>query len=227
MENEVREVTYISISLIIVAIILGFISFGLGIKQDMAASRNEAIAAKDEVSEHREYNMYNAKTISGDDAIELIRQKYDSGVSVFVDYRTNDSTGGEVGASEVSHTCPYCLGNSGDHRLYNLDMYILHKDLEETYNYFALSANSTATSRNDLRNWYKSADKFRAYLVYNSEDPVKYYNDIMQEFYTTFSGSAGNEDDVISCLDSCVKQFSPSATVSGVILINYKTLGLA
>lgn len=222
MENEVREVTYISIGLILVAIVISFISYCLTVKGEVAGYRNQEIRSNENIEQFREYNAYDEKTLIGDEVIELIRDKYDSGISIFVDYRANISTGDIVDTDLV---CDYCSA-TGNHRIYNIDNYIDHFKAPSDYNYFALAQNAVSAERNDMRNWYPSDTKYRAYLVYNSFDVIDYYTSLIDHFEMVKSGYPATELGYTEALDSGVKDFGPNATVSGIVLISYHTLEL-
>lgn len=225
MENETREVTYLGVSLMIVAMVIGFIVYGLGLTNKMAQARNSEVVANDKIEEYREYNAYDGQTLIGDDVIELIRQKYDSGITLFVDYRQNDSLGEVVDFVE-NKDCPYCAGKSGDHRLYNMDMYLLHKNAPSEHNYFQLAINAVSAERNDLRNWFPSQSKYRAYLVYNSDDPIKYYDKLMDNYDAVKGGYPATESGKLEALDSGIPPINPNYRVTGIVLISYTTLGI-
>jgi hypothetical protein len=235
MENETREVTYLSVSLIIMALVLSFIMYGLSTIHLMSGTRNDEVAANDKLEQYREFNAYDKKTILGDDVIELIRQQYDSGIDIFVDKRSNASTSQTVNAtsngiatdSTPNCRCIYCKNKGGDHRIFNLSNYLIHKNLSSEYNYFSIEANATNATRDDMRNWFPPDSKYRAYLVYNGDDVKTYYNALIANFNIEKNHGYGvGEDGYIRALDSGVREIDPSAVVTGIILINYTTLGL-
>lgn len=223
MENEVREVTYLSIGLILVAIVLSFIAQGMSIKNNIAETRNSQLRSNESIEQYREFNAYNATTLIGDEVIELIRQKYDTGISLFVDYRENKSTNEVVDSNE---TCVYCDDKDGNHRLYNLDNYLSHATAPSDYNYFTLAQNAVGAERNDMRNWYPSVSKYRVYLVYNSYDVEKYYTHLIDNFATEASRYVDTESGKLQALDSGEMNFGLNAEVTGIVLISYKTLGI-
>lgn len=222
MENEVRDVTYLAVGLILAAIILGFISYGMGLQSRIATARNAEIRSHESIEQYREYNAYDGKTLIGDEVIELIRAKYDSDINIFVDYRANISTGDVVDGDD---TCPYCSA-TGNHRMYNLDNYTDHADAPSDYNYFTLAQNAISAERNDLRNWYPSTSNYRAYLVYNSVDIETEYNNIMSNYYSVKNSYPDTELGQLEALDSGVSHSYPGDEVSGIILISYHTLSL-
>lgn len=225
MENETREVTYLGVSLMIIAMVIGFIVYGISLTNKMAQARNTEIVANDKIEEYREFNAYDGHTLIGDDVIELIRQKYNSGITIFVDYRQNDSIGEVVDFAE-NKTCAYCNGKDGDHRLYNTDMYLLHKKAPSENNYFQLAVNAVSAERNDLRNWFPSQSKYRAYLVYNSDSAVKFYEKLMDNYDRVKGGYPATENGKLEALDSGVPPMNPNYRVTGIVLISYTTLGI-
>ena len=224
MENETREVTYLAVSLILISVVLGFISFGLGLMTKMSDTRNSQLAANERLEDFRSFNAYDSQTIIGDEAIELIRQHYDSGVTIFVDYRKNEVSNKIVNASN-NRTCSYCSGKGGDHRIYNEDMWLLHRAAPDNINYFFLSTSAVPEDGNDMRNWFKSKTKYRCYLVYNSQDPKEFYNELMNH-YDAVKGSASTETAKLMALDSGVKPVDPSSRITGIVLVSYVTLGI-
>jgi hypothetical protein len=239
MENETREVVYISISLILLAMVLSFISFGLNMTHKISQARNEQVTANEKIQEYREFNAYNAQTIIGDEAIELIRDKYDTGITVFVDYRKNTSTGSTVGATTAATnpetaktsktTCSSCTSKSGDHRIFNYDEYLTHLDGSSDLNYFLLAYNSTSKTKDDMRNWFPTTAKYRCYLIYNAEDPVEYYYNLMTRYKSLLGTSTygTSNEGKLAALDAAATQGSAIDTISGVCLVSYETLGIS
>ena len=228
MENETREVTYLAISLMLAALVLSFIVYGLSITRHVSGVRNDEISANQRIEQYREYNLYDGQSLYGDDVIELIRSKYDSGVDIFVDYRINASAGNAIVSSGSGTKCSYCNSISEyDHRFYNRKMYFAHIDASEnTPNaYFALDANATGSTRYDLRNWFPTKNRYRAYLVYNNDNIKEYYDEMMLQ-YRASSASYSSEEGKLNLLDSLERPHNPSAQVTGIMLISFITLGI-
>lgn len=224
MENEVREVTNISISLILLAIVIGFISYCIKVTHQAANIRNNEITSNEKIEQFREYNGYDCRTLIGDDAIELIRLKYDSGVTIFVDYRRNISSGSVV--NETDNKCANCTSYEEDHRFFDYNMYFLHKDGADDINYFKVAENNISTNRDDLRNWFPSTSSYRAYLVYNSENPVNVYQRMIDNYDTVKGGYPNTNEGKLEALDSGQYKNTAGSEVTGVILISYNTLGI-
>lgn len=227
MENETREVTYLALSLMMIALVIGFISYGLGITRRVSAERNTEIAANEKIEQYRKFNAYDCKTLFGDDVVELIRMYYDSTVVIYADYRENVSTGDKVGleftntaANQVSHglTCSNCVAPiEQDHRYFSSTTYINHVNTLDDY--ISLDINNTGEDRDDLRNWFPTDSKYRAYLVYNNEDIENYYWQLINSYVTN-----KNVLDTETALDKGKHSVNPSSEVTGIILINLKNV---
>lgn len=224
MENETREVTYLAVSLMIIALVIGFITYGFGITNKMANARNNEVLANEKIEQYREFNGYDGQSLIGDDVIELIRAKYDTGTEIFVDYRKNVSSGDVV--SGADQNCNYCKAAGGDHRMYDLEHYILHSKAPDDYNYFLLNANAVGIVRNDLRNWFPTETTYRAYLVYNSQEPVEFYNALMDNYDSVKNSYPATEQGKLQALDSGIKPMDPNWEVTGIVLVSYTTLGI-
>lgn len=214
MESETRELTYLAMSLIILAMVIGFISYGLSLSRKVAASRNDEIYTNEKIEQYREFNAYDHKTLFGDDIVELIRMEYDSGVCIFVDYRKNMVNSAIV---QSGTRCTRCMGKSYDHRYFSLESYIAHNG-DASNNYFKLNQNSTG-SGDDLRSWFPTGTRYRTYLVYNNEDPATYYLNILS-VYNSKKTSNKTIENMEKWLDAGVKAADPTYEVTGVIVIN-------
>lgn len=215
MENEVKEVVYIAISAMVLSLVLGLASFTMHINNNMADIRNEQIVANNQVQQYNQYNKYNKNTLIGDEVAECIRLHYDSGIDIFVDTRTNEDSG------ETINTGIGCQGAGDDHRIFNLSQYTKHSN--SSNDYFQVSITNTSRPKNDLRNWFPTHAKYRAYLVYNSEDVVSFYERLIEE-YDMKSGMATG-DDATEILDSLVPQQIANSEVTGIVFINLNTYG--
>ena len=218
MEGETREVVYLSVSLILLAIVLTFAIFGIHTTHQVADVKNTENRKNENIEQYRKFNAYDGKTLIGDDVIEMIRMYYDSDVTIFVDHRSNTATGETVGSAAK---CSYCNGKTDlDHRFYNFDLFLLHKDGGSDVNYFMIYPNNIASqNQNDLRNWYPSAARYRSYLVYDSDDILNYYNEIMS-YYNSHKGGASTIEDKARVLDAAERPHDVGATVSGIIVID-------
>lgn len=82
--SEIKETIYIAISLILVAAILGLVSFVMDIRSDFASVQNQEIAAQTEMSSYLRFNKYQGSVIYGEDVIALIREFADTDVAVYI-----------------------------------------------------------------------------------------------------------------------------------------------
>lgn len=183
MDSEVREVTYISVGLILAALVLSFIMYGLTLTRTMARTSNDQSAANDKIEDYREYNRYDNQVLYGDEVIELITHKYDSGIDIFVDYRKNETTNAVVDENNLTklatgNDCPVVDCNR-DHRLYNYDSYLAHKASgNRQANYYALNYGASTANGDDLRNWYPYTSRYAGVLVYDGADILDAYNNL-------------------------------------------------
>ena len=78
-----------------------------------------------------------------------------------------------------------------------------------------------------MRNWFPSEMKYRAYLVYNSEDPEVFYNNLMANYDTVKGSFPSTEAGKLEALDTGIRQVDPTAKITGVVLVSYKTLAIS
>lgn len=223
LENEVREVVYLAVSLILVAAVLAFVNYISIVRGDMAELRNNEIQSGIHIEQYRDYNGYDRKEIIGEDVVELIRGKYDQ-ITIYMDYRINDKTGSEV-SSDDPDECYLCL-DGYDHRTFNYDMYLAHKDVD-AYNYFSVSTAAVVQNSNsDMRSWFPTGVKYRAFLVVNSKDPETVCDEMLKE-YNDSKSSYMSDSELLNLIDSLAPTKTSSDEVTAIILISYKTLGVS
>ena len=218
MENEVREVIYLAISTILLSIVLGVASFAIALNGDMAEIRNGQTNGVRQIMEYKEFNKYDRHEVVGDDVIECIRMYYDSGLDIFIDSRTNSEIPKTIDEVDTGR-CPLCKRDY-DHRMYNLEQYLAHKDSSGA-NYFKISMAATSRPKDDMRNWFPTDVKYRAYCVYNSEPVVDVYARMMEKYapYSSLTGQAA-----LNALDSCAMDRPINAEVTGLIFIAYSNI---
>lgn len=102
MSDEIKEVIYIGIGLILTASVLLFMSYLIGIRNDFAQARNQQAQTKEYMREHREFNGYNglehsadcSKDITSWEVIAIIREYVgDDSIEIYVD---RDKDGNEL-----------------------------------------------------------------------------------------------------------------------------------
>lgn len=216
MENEVKEVIYIAIAAMVLSMVLGVASFVMKIRDDLADIRNNQVTANQQVTQYNRYNKYNKNTLIGDEVIECIRLYYDTGIDIFIDNRKNIESNATINRKT---TCS--ISGCIDHRIFNMHQFIKHSGT--TQDYFDVAEALSNRPRNDLRNWFPTDSRYRAYLVYNSEDVTTYYEYIMDRFDSTAGYVTG--DAATNRLDSFVKEPIPGSEVTGIILVNLNTYG--
>lgn len=211
MEDEVRGVTYLAVGLILLSIVLTFITYGMRVERQMADVRNNQIHSNEAMEQYRKFNAYDNKDIIGDEAIELIRMYYDSGISIFVNTRTNIVSGAVVNNANTTAISGPAGVTGLDDRIFNYDGYVAYKKnnrLDESgYTVKAGALNDAGTS--DLRNWFPTDVKYRAFLVYNSASVVDTYFKISDDYAVK-----GNISD-------CAPKKPTNADITGIVLVKY------
>lgn len=84
VSNEIRDTITIAISLVVLSIVLTFVAVIMGIKSDLASSRNSSIESAKHIDEYREFNKYNNTMVYGEDVVCAIRDFYDRGIRIMV-----------------------------------------------------------------------------------------------------------------------------------------------
>ena len=106
-------------------------------------------------------------------------------------------------------------------------MYIRHNKGTDDQNYFKIATNNVSTNRNDLRNWFPSESKYRAYLVYDSKDPYEYYESMINNYNIEKDNNEDTESGKLKALDSGQYKSTEGSEVTGIVLISYETLGIS
>ena len=221
MEDEVRESMYLAVGLIILAVVLTFFTYSMGLERKMANIRNSEITASRLSSQYREFSAYNGKNIIGDDAIELIRLKYDSGITIFVGYRKNVKDNKEVSSSSRMGTGNLYSAAGVDARYFNADNYILCQQVAQYggASFFAINQNAKDADTNDMRNWFPTTARYRAYLVYDSEDVEAFYNGI-HNYLNLHGAGASTLEAKCDIMDQYAMAKKRSGSeVTGIVLI--------
>jgi hypothetical protein len=87
VEQEIKETVMISIAAILLASLLGFVSYLMFLRSDFATVRNTEVYAAEAMSNFREFNKYNGSTtLYGEDVTAAIRDYYDTGIRIRVNY---------------------------------------------------------------------------------------------------------------------------------------------
>ena len=217
MEQEVKEVVYISISCIVLSIVLGLISFMMTVEASLAEAKNGNVISIKQVQQYNSYNKYDGTKVIGDEVIECIRMYYDRGLDIFVDSRTNIVTNSVVDGLNNNY-CTYCDNLVKDHRIFNLKQQISHEGTSFDYFKFNLSTLRADGNNNDLRNWFPTSANYRAYLVFNSESVIDAYNRAMDAYNSSYGTDLESK---LMHVDSEMRNKIANAEVTGIIFINY------
>lgn len=85
ISNEIKEVVYIAISAMLVALVLGMVSIIIDIRGDLAEVRNSEFQNAKIMQDYREFNKYkDGSIIFGEDIIEVVRKYKDTDITIFV-----------------------------------------------------------------------------------------------------------------------------------------------
>ena len=204
MENESREMIYLSISLMLLALVISFAAFGFGVIRNIAKVRNTEVSNRAMLDQYRQFSSYHKTLLTGSEAIECITLNYDKNVDIYVNKEV--STGIDK--------CASCADSIYDHHYYNKETYMLHRNAE-VYKMFEFkidgvveSGDMSMSSRfpNSIRlEASESADSivenamFRAYLIYDGTDVKRFYDDLRAAYKSDIS--AGRVGDAKSDLD--------------------------
>lgn len=82
--SEIRETIMIAISAVLLASLLGFVSYLMILRSDIASVRNSEVYATDSMSNFREFNNYTGVTLYGEDVVAAVRDYYDSDIKLAV-----------------------------------------------------------------------------------------------------------------------------------------------
>lgn len=85
VSSEIRDTAMIAVSAILLASLLGFISYLIGVRGDFSTARNNEVYAKETLDHYREFNKFSGtNTLYGGDVITAVRDYYDSGIKIAV-----------------------------------------------------------------------------------------------------------------------------------------------
>ena len=85
MDSEIKEIVYISVSVLVLSIILTFISLMGTIQNNIARTRNDEIAGNKNMVQQEKYSEYNMTELVGEQVIECIEMYYDQNITIFVE----------------------------------------------------------------------------------------------------------------------------------------------
>ena len=238
MENESREMIYLSISLMLLALVISFAAFGFGVIRNIAKVRNNEVANKTLLDQYRQFSSYQKTLLTGSEAIECITLNYDKNVDIYVNKEEASGTG----------KCAYCMGSVYDHHYYNKETYMLHRHAD-VYKQFEFKIDGvvesgdtsmssrfpnsigTSTTADSAK---KAAEKamFRAYLIYDGTDVKRFYDDLREAYESDTSvgrvGAVGSDlDKKLVWLDAKYDDMTSgmaNLVVTGILLIRADTI---
>lgn len=84
IHNEIRDTVWLGISLILLAIILTFVVYLMGVRSDLADIKNAQATTDSELHEYAKYNQYNNVRVQGIDIASAVRDYYKEGIRIGV-----------------------------------------------------------------------------------------------------------------------------------------------
>lgn len=215
LDSEIRETVLLSISLILLAIVLGFIAVMGRIKSDMADVRREELDGAAKVAEYREYNRYDKKMITGDEVIECMLQNYDSENFVVVNYRKNTVTGQVINDTSVVRSAGVI---TDDPRVFSMYQYLKHPD------YFEVATSEESTANNVVQNWFPTDRYYCTFLLYNGENYETKLNQLIADYKSINVSSLNTPQKRFDRLIAMEKQYIADSEVTGILIIDLVAL---
>ena len=83
--SEIKESTYLAVSVLLLSLVLGMVSFVISVRSDIAEARNTEIRSSNILRIHREFNRFNNRVVFGESVIEAILYYAHSGIEIAVD----------------------------------------------------------------------------------------------------------------------------------------------
>jgi hypothetical protein len=84
VSSEIRDTVMISIAAVLLASLLGFVSFLMVLRSDIASVRNSEVYSTNAMANFREFNAYTGVTLYGEDVVAAVRDYYDSDIKIAV-----------------------------------------------------------------------------------------------------------------------------------------------
>lgn len=160
--EEIKQVVYVAVTCILLALVLTFASNLLKIKQDIVATRQDTINTNAVLHETKKFDKYNNKSVSGLDVIDAIAEfKKDRDMQVVIVYR---NTNNRVIYNYAKYEANRSLGENSEYTLTKLQQAFVTNSAWHAYtlsNVPDLSTNTTLL--NSLVN--TSSKEFKFYLA--------------------------------------------------------------
>lgn len=87
LSSEIRDTVMIAVASILLASLLGFVAFLMGLRGDFASIRNNEVYTAKAMAEYKEFNKYNGTILLREDVIAAIRDYYNTDVRIAVKNR--------------------------------------------------------------------------------------------------------------------------------------------
>lgn len=82
--SEIKETIFIAVSAVLLASLLGFVSYLMMLRSEFADARANEIRVAHDMTNYREFNTYNDRILFGEDLVAAIRDYYDTDVKIAV-----------------------------------------------------------------------------------------------------------------------------------------------
>lgn len=83
MDTEIKNTVYLALSCMLLAIVLAFAMFMIGVRGKMADARNDEVIGRQQIQEYQKYNAYNGK-MTGLQVVRLITEHATEELEVYV-----------------------------------------------------------------------------------------------------------------------------------------------
>jgi peptidoglycan hydrolase-like protein with peptidoglycan-binding domain len=143
VSSEIKETVMIAVASILLASLLGFVSFLMMVRSDFASVRNSEVNTAQAVASYKEFNKYNGDTLFGEDVVAAVRDFYDTGVKI----RVNNVYAGSIKP------------------LYDVDKYLV-RSKDQTDGVY----DEDLVAIQNLYLWFPTNRTYKAVLVYGNVD---------------------------------------------------------
>lgn len=170
--SETRETIYTAIGLFIAAIVLGLLSYVIGLRSDIATVFNDESVTRQTLEAYNTYNKYQNTTLYGEDVISAIREFANTDIAVYVD--------------------KLYLQNGTYHEKFYSD--------ESNSDKYTLEALEYGGNGSDLASGVKRNATYRAYLVFGlyDKDAIMNYDFSDSSKNTNYADVTGIHIEVVS-----------------------------
>lgn len=147
MQVETRNVIYTAIGVILAAMTISVIIFGLSMRSSFARARDAEISGREKAVMNMQYKKYDNGEISGAEVVALIRDYYTEDIDIYVDRDKNNNEWSRSRLSGLNWTAT--MGTTPA-------MLIANNNYE--YDYHVLVS------------LFSASEKYSTYLIYDSNN---------------------------------------------------------